>query len=96
MAMTFETLLIAGVIFGLIVGLAFRSAKLGCAALWIMPFATMAYFDWWQNAHSEGLRSTSGLALVFVALPGSSIGALSGYLIGVAIRYAMREKRNGN
>lgn len=94
MAATFETLLIAGAIFGLIVGLAFRSAKLGCAALCVMPIATMAYFDLWQNAHSEDLRSTSGLDLVFVALPGSSIGAMVGYLIGLAIRYAMREKRN--
>ncbi|SEJ34477.1 hypothetical protein SAMN05428950_1011908 [Sphingomonas sp. OV641] len=94
--MTFETLLIAGANFGFIVGLAFRSAKLGCAALWMMPIATMAYFNWWQNAHSGDLRSTSGLALVFVALPGSSIGAMGGSLIGLAIRYGMREKRNGS
>jgi hypothetical protein len=92
--MTIEALLIVAATFGLIVGLALRSPKLGCAALWIVPLAVIAYFDWWQNAHPENLRSTSGLDLVFVGLPFSSIGAMSGYLAGIAIRYAVREKRN--
>ncbi|MBN8817133.1 MAG: hypothetical protein J0I80_00255 [Sphingomonas sp.] len=93
--MTIETLLFAGVIFGLIVGLAFRSHKLGCAALWIVPIAVFAYVDWWQNAHPENLRSTSGLDFVF-SLPWPSMGAMGGYLVGIAIRYAVVEKRNGN
>jgi hypothetical protein len=94
--MTFEALLIAGAIFGLIVGLAFRSPKLGCAALWIVPLAMTAYFEWWQNAHPENLRSTNGLDLVFVGLPWSSVGAMGGYLVGVAVRYAVRRKRHSN
>jgi hypothetical protein len=96
LVMTFEAVLIASAIFGLIVGLAFRSPKLGCAALWIVPLAIIAYFDWWQNAYPENLRSTSGLALMFVGLPASSMGAIGGYLLGAAIRYAVREKRNGS
>lgn len=94
--MTFNTLLTTGAIFGLIVGLAFRSPKLGCAALWVAPLAMIGYFDWWQYAHPENLRSTSGLDLVFVGLPSSSIGAMGGYLVGFAIRYAVRRRRNGN
>lgn len=93
--MTFEALLIAGAIFGLVIGLAFRSPKLGCACLWIVPLAMIAYFDWWQSAHPEDLRSTSGLDLLFVGLPASTIGAMGGYLLGSAIRSAVRENRNG-
>ena len=93
--MSIETLLIAGGIFGLAIGLAFRSHKLGCATLWIVPVATFAYVDWWQNAHPENLRSTSGLDFVF-GLPWPSMGAMGGYLIGAATRYAVIERRNGS
>jgi hypothetical protein len=94
--MTFKVLLIAGAIFGSVVGLTFRSPKLGCAALGIVPLAMIAYFEWWQNAQPEDLRSTNGLDLVFVGLPLSGMGAMAGYLIGVAIRYVVREKRTGS
>ena len=92
--MTIESLLAAGALFGLIVGLAFHSHKLGCAALWIVPIAMFAYVDWWQNAHPENLRSTSGLDFVF-GLPWPCMGAMGGYLFGAAIRYAVVKKWNG-
>ncbi len=91
--MTFEAVLLAGAIFGLGVGLTFRSPKLGCMTLWIVPVAMTIYFDWWQNGHPEHLRSTSGLNLVFVGLPAASIGTMAGYIVGVAIRYAVRSNR---
>lgn len=94
--MTSEALLIAGATFGIIAGLTFRSSKLGCAFLWIVPLAMRAYFNWWQNAHLETLRSTSGPDLVFVGLPWSSTGAMGGYLVGIAVRYAVRERQEGN
>jgi hypothetical protein len=93
--MTIEALLIAGAIFGLIVGLGFRSHKLGCATLWIVPIAFFVYVDWWQKTHLENLRSTSGLDFVF-GLPFPCMGAMGGYLAGAAIRYAAIKKRNGS
>lgn len=96
LAMTPEIMLIAGAIFGFIVGLALRSPKFGCAALWIVPLAMIAYYNWWQNTHPDNLRSTSGLDLVLVGLPWSSMGAMSGYLVGLAIRYAVLKKWNGS
>ena len=93
--MTFEGLLFAGAIFGLTVGLAFRSPKLGCAVLFLVPVATFAYFDWWQ-ARLVNPRSTTGLDFVFVTLPSSSVGAILGYLVGMAIRHGRSDPNNGS
>lgn len=82
--MTFGGLFLAGAIFGLTVGLAFRSPKLGCAVLFLVPVGAFAYFDWWQT-QLVNPRPTTGLHFVFVALPSSSIGAMLGYLVGIAV-----------
>ncbi len=89
MNMTFA--LIAGGIFGVVVGLVWRNLKLGCATLFIVPFAHYAYMNWWQSNHSETLRSTSGLDILFL-LPFTCVGAMIGFLMGAGIRHAARRK----
>ena len=81
--------LIAGGIFGFIVGLVSRTVKLGCAALFIVPFVHYAYMNWWQSNHIETLRSTSGLDILFL-LPITCVGAMIGFLMGAGIRHAAR------
>jgi hypothetical protein len=93
--MTIETLLIGGALTGFIIGLFFRSPKLGCAALWIVPLVMIAYVYAWQSAHPENIRSTSGLDFLFVPL-WPSLGAMGGYVIGIALRYFILSKRNGS
>ncbi|GKS03256.1 hypothetical protein [Sphingomonas aquatilis] len=93
--MTIEMLLIGGALTGLVIGLGAKTPQLGCAALWIVPLAMIAYVYAWQSAHPDSLRSTSGLDFVFGPL-WPSLGAMGGYVVGTAIRYFILFKRNGS
>ncbi len=91
--MTIEILLVAGALVGLIIGLTFGSPKLGCAALWIVPVAMIAYVHAWQGAHPESIRSTSGLDFLFGPL-WPSLGAMGGYVAGISLRIFLLSKKN--
>jgi hypothetical protein len=93
--MTIEMLLIAGAVTGSVIGLLAPGPKLGCAALWIVPLAMIAYVYVWQRAHPESLRSTSGLDFFFGPL-WPSLGAMFGFVVGTAVRYFILSKRNGS
>ncbi|KQM64923.1 hypothetical protein ASE75_07580 [Sphingomonas sp. Leaf17] len=93
--MTIEMLLLAGALIGFIIGLALRNSKFGCAALWIVPLAMIAYVYACQSAHPESLTSTSGLEFLFVPL-WASLGAMGGYVIGTSLRYFLLAKRDGS
>lgn len=93
--MSITIAMIAGGIFGVIVGLTARSSKLGCVALFIVPIAHYAYMTWWQSTHVENLRSTSGLDILFL-LPLTCVGAMVGFLVGIAIKHAAQQRRNGS
>jgi hypothetical protein len=93
--MTIEMLLITGAFAGFVIGLCFRSPKLGCAALWIVPLAMIAYVYAWQHANPENIRSTSGLDFLFGPL-WPSLGAMGGFVIGTALRYFLLSKQNNS
>lgn len=83
--MTIEALLIAGSIAGLLVGFARATAQAGCATLWVVPIAMVAYIAVWQSLHPENIRSTSGLDFVFGPL-WPSLGALGGFGLARLVR----------
>lgn len=87
-------LLIAGALTGLVTGLIVQSPKLGCAALWAVPLATIAYIYAWQSAHPGSLRSTSGLDFVF-GLLWPSLTTMGGFVGGKSLRYVIFSKRSG-
>lgn len=88
-------LLIAGAFAGLVIRLAVPSSKLGCAALWIVPVAMLAYVYAWQRAHPESLRSTSDLDFIFAPL-WPSLGAMVGFVVGTSLRHFILSKRDGS
>lgn len=90
--MTIENLLVLGFITGLVVGGAMGRRKAGCIILLAVPIAMVAFIAWWQAAHPENIRSTSGLDYIFGPL-WPSLGALGGYFTGAMFRSLLRKIR---
>jgi hypothetical protein len=82
--MSIEMLALCGAVVGLVIGLTLR-VPVGCVTLLLVPIGMIAYIYWWQTAHPENLRSTSGLDYLFAPL-WPSLGAAFGFLVGVTIR----------
>lgn len=94
--MTIQDLLIAGGTAGFLIGLLTASQKVGCAALWIIPSAMVAYIAVWQALHPENIRSTSSLDFLFGPL-WPSLGAAGGFGLGKLVRWLIvLTKRNGS
>jgi len=94
--MTIEAMLISGAVVGLLIGLFSPNGRVGCAILWIVPVAMIAYIAVWQWQHPENLRSTSALDFLFGPL-WPSLGASVGYVIGGSLRSLIRRlKRTGS
>ena len=66
-------------------GLMLSRKRFGCWSLTLFPIGTYNYVGWWQIQHPELLRSTSGLAYLFVQFP-TLIGGLAGYGLVAFIR----------
>jgi len=83
--MSIWSLVIAGCVFGFLVGISDAKRQVGCLILAAVPIGMIAYIGWWQAEHPENLRSTSGLDFVFGPL-WPSLGALGGFFAGKLFR----------
>ena len=91
MMLTITQLLVAGFVAGLLIGIVLSRPKVGCVGLLAVPVGMFAYIWWWQGQNPDKLRSTSGLDFVFGPL-WPSLGAIGGYLVGVALRSLLSKK----
>ena len=83
--LTIEGSLAVGAAIGLLVGVSLPRPKLGCVVLLTVPVAMLFFVSWWQDQHSENLRSTSALDFFFGPL-WPSLGATGGYFVGIWVR----------
>ena len=91
MTLTITQLLVCGFVAGLLIGIVLPHPKIGCMGLLAVPVAMFAYIWWWQGQNPDKLRSTSGLDFVFGPL-WPSLGAIGGYLAGMALRSLLSKR----
>ena len=89
--MTIEFLVVAGLVAGLLIGVAVSKPGQGCVLLLAVPVASFAYIWWWQSQNPDKLRSTSALDFVFGPL-WPSLGAVAGFFAGILLRSLLQKR----